>query len=248
MNKLTIPNGGMPFEGDDLLYMQDQLRDTFKAFLKAFSPDNANFILQGFETTSGDGITDIAPGLVVIDYEILPFEGATLPTENIPAKALGLQITYDPAGNEVFADQVSKDTYEVRKAIIKDVENITNELRFTDSAGHFGFYVSNLSGLIKVYDIPLISGFGGSLKAYKFNHFVLIQGTVESPTESFSYAPLCILPLELLPPMTHKFLIPTLGVIDPNSIKVGYIEVGLSGIIISHPDKVATVSGLTYYI
>lgn len=209
MNKLIIPNGGMPFEGDDLLYMQDQLRDTFKAILKALSPDSGNFILQGCEVSADSGNTLISAGYVVLDYEVLPFSGATLVTDNVPAKAFGLEITYDPAGNEVFADNVSKDTYEVRKAVIKDIENIPNELKLSDIK-RLGKLISELKDLYTEIDVVLSAGFNGFMKLYRHGKKVSIRGYISAPAlTSLDGLVLANLPAGLSVVGNYSFVLPS---------------------------------------
>lgn len=183
MNKLTIPNGGMPFEGDDLLYMQESLRSGFQFILKAISPSSSLFILQGVTLTPSGGDTIISPGIVVINYEMLEFAGATIPTANLANKAIALDVTYDPAGSEVFADLVSRDTYEMRKAVIVDAAGTPDQISFSDTQAlvRLGTHVGNLPGLFQEINIPLPDFITGSLKAYKFGQLVILHGQFSNP-------------------------------------------------------------------
>lgn len=115
MNKLIFPNGGMPFELDDLDFMQEATKDGIKGLLHEFASKNSgNLILSGCKVSPNGSNFDISAGYVMLDYEVLSFVGATNIATSQPY--FELDVSYDPAGNDVFFDNVSRDTYEVRKA------------------------------------------------------------------------------------------------------------------------------------
>ncbi len=120
MNQLLIPNGGMPLEGDDLLFLQQALRDSFSSMMKALSPSKGHFILQGVNPSYNE-ITDELTwdtGIVSIDHEILILDAGSVSSDSYDKIDLVFSIGYDPAGLDVFADAVAKETYELRKATI----------------------------------------------------------------------------------------------------------------------------------
>lgn len=127
MNRLVIPNGGMPLEGDDFKFFQDAYAEAFTGVFKEISdrvPTTAhpntfgNFIISGCIITDiGGGNSSISDGFVFIDGEILYAPAvASISTASLPNVAYRLHSYYDPAGNEVFQDTVTRDTYEVRRA------------------------------------------------------------------------------------------------------------------------------------
>lgn len=119
MDRLTIPNGGMELHGDDFNWLQNGVKDAFKGVLHYFAQaHNGNIILSGLaDTYPGSGMV-LSEGYVLLDYEVCYFPGATF--GSLPgigqAVRLSLDVTYDPTGLEVFADSVSKNTYERRRA------------------------------------------------------------------------------------------------------------------------------------
>lgn len=129
MDRLTIPNGGMPLEGDDFNWMQGGIKDALKGVLHAFaSPYGGSIILSGFE-----GSTTLSEGYCMINYEVCYFPGASPGAVGVgQVIRISLESTYDPAGLEVFADSVSKNTYEKRRARV-DIVADTGGLFTTDS-------------------------------------------------------------------------------------------------------------------
>jgi hypothetical protein len=117
MDKLTIPNGGMPLHGGDFEWMQSASRDAIKGALHLLAePHGGNMVLSGCDVTGGV----VAPGFVMIDYEVCRFNGGTLPLNTNDGPKFVLQVTYDLAGSDVFADGQVRDTYEQRRAIVID--------------------------------------------------------------------------------------------------------------------------------
>jgi hypothetical protein len=117
MNKLKIPNGGMPLHGDDFEWLQAASKDAIKGMVHAFAvPFSGNMILSGCEVAG----SAVAPGYVLIDYEVCYYPGGTLPTSINDGPKFVLSVTYDAAGADVFADSVTRDTYEVRRAVVVD--------------------------------------------------------------------------------------------------------------------------------
>lgn len=54
MNKMLNPNGGVPLKLTDIVYMQDAVRESFKALLNAFSTEDGNARLAGCVVTRQD--------------------------------------------------------------------------------------------------------------------------------------------------------------------------------------------------
>lgn len=117
MNKLVFPNGGMPLHLDDLDFMQEATREGIKGLLHRFASEKAgNLILSGCIADPNGSNYDITEGFIMIDYEVLYFAGVTNISTNEPY--FELDVSYDPNGNDAFFDNVSRDTYEIRRAVI----------------------------------------------------------------------------------------------------------------------------------
>lgn len=116
MNRLLTPNGGMEFHGDDLRFIQDAYKEAFAGIYAAFA-ENGNLILSGIEATDNGASVDISEGYILIAGEIMYFPAQTIVVADfLDDVYIVPEITHDPAGNDVFADLVSRDTYQVRRA------------------------------------------------------------------------------------------------------------------------------------
>jgi uncharacterized protein (TIGR02594 family) len=122
MNRLILDNtvtGGFPFDLDDLEFDQIAVRDAFKAIANIYGILNADGCqLFGCERTSGGGSTiNVAAGAVMLAGEIYNVNAHSY-TSASPGEVTYWSVTsaFDPAGNEVFQDASSKDTYELRTA------------------------------------------------------------------------------------------------------------------------------------
>ncbi|MEI6489344.1 MAG: hypothetical protein WCP52_10290 [Bacteroidota bacterium] len=117
MNRVkSTANGGFPVVLNDLRFNEQATRDAFYGLLSAFGINTPDcFILSGCQLISGVW----QEGWVAINNEILKFDSCSY-----VAPATGyllcwdLDISYDSAGNKVFRDGSSVQTYEVRKAKI----------------------------------------------------------------------------------------------------------------------------------
>lgn len=102
MNKIKLDNaGGLHFYQDALAYMHNAAREAILQLSKAVGN---NAIVEGCEVAGGN----ISNGIVVIDNEIMPFEGGT---------NFGFIAVSEVAANEDFEDGTPKQVYFTRKAI-----------------------------------------------------------------------------------------------------------------------------------
>lgn len=177
MKKLTIPNGGMPFEGDDLTYMQQALAEGIGDTLRTFSPTKGDFIISGVNPVYND-VNDTlswSSGVISVGYEPCKIDAGNL--QNVTDYALvdmEISSTFDPSGLDVFADSVSKDTYEVRKATfvlratqVEVIRPVRNLHRVRELVHH-------------EVDIPVLVGPSTNwLKLRMSNGFVTLEGFVE---------------------------------------------------------------------
>jgi len=113
--QLDLSNtGGMPFELDDLDYLQNGINEAFKDMFSAYGD---SFVLTGCEVTTAVPNYNVSAGLIVLNGEVLPFAGGSVPI-SLNVDYFELSITYDPAGNEVFQDTSTHDTYAIRSAVL----------------------------------------------------------------------------------------------------------------------------------
>ena len=120
MNKLEIQNGGMPFEGDDINWLDSAYREGMKGVVDLFAnPHDGFMVLSGMTYSDDDFNVTINEGFCLLDYEICFFPQTVLPSAvgaNLPNISIHLITSYDASGLEAFADGQSKDTYQIRQA------------------------------------------------------------------------------------------------------------------------------------
>lgn len=130
MNKLqTNYNGKMPFELDDLRWMDDAYREAFYGFASAFGITEADsFKLSGCEVTisvNGNNNDYICTsGYIYFKGEVLKVNEHTVSIPNNPENDMvvfDVDVSYDPDGLDVFEDNSSHDTYEIRLGKMKAV-------------------------------------------------------------------------------------------------------------------------------
>ena len=251
MKRLIIPPGGMPFEGDDLKYIQDSFFQGFKFLLQAISPDpdEISFILQGVELNNDGTTITLTPGIVVINYEMLEFPGASFPASDIDSKAIVIDESYDPAGNEIFADNVSKDTYFIRKAKLGTSTGVREEITLTDSHQfvYLGEKIMKLPHLSGRYQLNTEDYVSGELIAYKQANIVILQGKLSSSTGSFNGEIIPTLPDHLRPAHQILSLIPIDGFDNNTFEKHGIIQITKSGYVgLWHPHQNVVISNIVY--
>lgn len=119
----------MPFELDDLRWMDDAYRDAFYGLASAFGiDDHESFILSGCAVTitvnGNQDIYECSAGYIYYMGEILKVNNHTVSIANNPSTKMvifDIDISYDPDGNENFEVGGPFDTYEVRNGILKAV-------------------------------------------------------------------------------------------------------------------------------
>lgn len=139
MNRLIFPNGGFPLHGDDFGFIQDAAVDALKASLwHVASRHSGNVIISGC-VVSYDGFTcSISAGYALINYEIVFVPAHSFATPSLSGASIKLAITYDPAGNDVFADAVARNTYQVRRGLGSVNVSGANEIILDDPARVYG--------------------------------------------------------------------------------------------------------------
>lgn len=111
MKKLNIANGGMPLEGDDLTYAQTGYVEAISAICEGLGGDKT--AVFGCEITFlGENIS-VADGWIYFDGELCQFTGGTADgfAQDLNRVFIEVEDYYDPAGVEIYADALSKNTY-----------------------------------------------------------------------------------------------------------------------------------------
>jgi hypothetical protein len=117
MNKLNIPNGGMPLFGDDFRFLDEAGREALKGILfEAAQVYDGKMILGGCVLTVNPTTFSITEGFVMLDYEVLYLPATTVAKGGNTVCEIQLDVTYDPDGEKTFANSTTQDTYEVRRA------------------------------------------------------------------------------------------------------------------------------------
>jgi len=128
MNRLkTNINGGFPLALDDIRYNDDAYRHAFANLLKVFAfpvSDNPNFVVNGCERQNETSTyCEVTDGYVWIQDELIRVDAHSL-TLSTPGDSWGLkkQTTFDSAGNKVFFNGTSHQTYEKNRAVLVEVD------------------------------------------------------------------------------------------------------------------------------
>ena len=117
MRRLEIPNGGMPLEGDDLIWMQDAFKEALQGVTANFSDaEDGYLILSGCIYVFNGTTYSVSAGFVMLNNEICYHAGST-GISNLSNASFRIVTTYDAAGNDVFQDGQSKNTYAIRNAV-----------------------------------------------------------------------------------------------------------------------------------
>lgn len=122
MNKLlTNLTGKMPFFLDDLGFIDTAVRDAFYGIMSAFGVDiTDSFKLSGCVVSVNGSTYQCSAGYISYQGEIFQVD-AHSHTNVSGTVGFVPVITYDPFGNKLFLDSVSKDTWQIRKAKLDDI-------------------------------------------------------------------------------------------------------------------------------
>ena len=136
MNKLeTNYNGGMPFDLDDIRFMQDAWRQAFGAlnFIKKQDKTTTinDIILNPFAVT-GSGPWTSVENFILHDREIwwMPAQAITTLSNDT---WFVFSETNDSAGSDIFEDTVTHETYKVRQvSIVVNAVQPASSIRYSD--------------------------------------------------------------------------------------------------------------------
>ncbi len=120
MDKLVVPNGGMPLEGDDIRWMYSGLSDAFKAMFFGIGHSSGNFIISGCTVSIVGTTASVTAGYAMLNWEVCYCPAHSATVTNLGTCSLKIDETYDVTGSEVFADSITRDTYAKRRAKITE--------------------------------------------------------------------------------------------------------------------------------
>ena len=118
MDKLiTTNNGGMPFDLDDIRWVEKGINDSFQAIGRALADSNTNvFVLWGCALSDGGTTWSLASGVIWARDEFWLVDAHTI--NKLTASGsyyLKQVITHDTTGSEIFESGSTVDTYQKRR-------------------------------------------------------------------------------------------------------------------------------------
>lgn len=239
MRRLNMPDGGMPFECDDLRWMQDGYLEAIIALSKGLglSSPGLFFIIYGCEITDGGSTWDLSAGVCVFDGEVCQVAAQTLTKDTSKYFYLGKVEQNDSTGQEVFLDSSTNETYKNTVGVFtaNTVIPLDTGTVLVNTAGVVVEkkdlrYLHMLYGKGEEYQIPLSSYSGNydvaaiPFKVKKRGNMIEYGGSFANTTDtSVSTSQLMLtLPLGYRPP--GPILIPIEG-----TSAVSYIEIRSNG-------------------
>lgn len=121
MNNLkTTQVGGQPIVLDDLRFIHEATTQAFKGVMSSYGIAAADgIILSGVIRSIVGPDVEYTEGYVSLGGEVLYFPAQTYPIPVTPENEyLTIDVSYAPEGLKVFENTTSKDTYEVRNALM----------------------------------------------------------------------------------------------------------------------------------
>jgi hypothetical protein len=194
----------MPFEGDDLLWMQDGIRGGIANILTAMYGNN-DIIVTGVSINQNGTDLDYTEGYVVINGELLHLPAGTASgVAQEPERAYIVpDISYDMDGADVFADGQTKDTYEIRKAKLGDP-------LASPPAGAIDFSNIDERRYHEVYEVPdsLMQGaWVRTLEIVKIGKMVSMRGYIQGGQINTDF--IAGIPTRFRPPDRSHFVVTT---------------------------------------
>lgn len=202
MNRLLSKTGGMPLHLDDFDFIQDAFKEGLKGAIYPFALRNSgNVILEGCNITFDGATANISEGFVCLGYEVYFVPAHSVATTDLANTSIKEDITFDPNGLDVFADSVSKDTYEVRRAKATVTLNSGDEIILDDPSSVFAQLDS--SGLS--FAAGWASAGVNPATLLRFHDRVQLHGAIDSGSTNAGAA--IDLPVGLRPVRTHNFVV-----------------------------------------
>ena len=131
MDKLiTTNNGGMPFDLDDIRWLEKGINDSFKAIGRGLANSNTDvFVLFGCELSDGGSSFSLASGAIwaldefwIVDAHTVAKLSPSATTGGSNSYYLKQVIAYDATGSETFESGIVIDTYQKRRLELTNSE------------------------------------------------------------------------------------------------------------------------------
>lgn len=148
MKNLVLSNtGGFPFVLDDLDFMQTATREAMASLLTPFVAAGEVLILSGCERSTASGNTTITGGWIFWNgevFQVLEHTFTTFTTGEV--ERWNVEEAFLPAGNKVFENTNSYDTYKERtaKVVIDTTPTDPGEVAYIQSKKYWDVVLSNL--------------------------------------------------------------------------------------------------------
>ncbi len=122
MNKLkTTDNGGFPFVLDDIRWIDNAVRESFKGLVSSLGiTATESFKISGCVVSNVGSVYSWTGGYICLMGEIMKVEAGSVTTPMQPWQQnyglyWQLDVIYDATGVKIFESGISYDTYEIRK-------------------------------------------------------------------------------------------------------------------------------------
>lgn len=135
MKRLVLTNtGGMPFDQEDLAWIQDATKEELILFLKEFriAPSGV-MILSGCVATASGADVAVSAGVLLIDDELTEFSAITIPSGSLLTPSFTVGTQYDVNGDEVYEDGNTHSTYQDKFAILTLAPGVLTQSAFIDA-------------------------------------------------------------------------------------------------------------------
>lgn len=132
MKRLKLDNlGGMPFDQDDLAWMQDATKEEIIAFVKPFRAASSGvMIITGCVASAAGADVNITPGTMLIDDELCFYAGETVPSGSLLTPQFNVGTQHDSSGDETYQDSSVHQTYEEKYAVLFQTPGVNSQLAY----------------------------------------------------------------------------------------------------------------------
>lgn len=141
MKRLVLTHlGGMPFEQEDLKYLQDATKEEIMAVIGAFKNPAGWMVVSGcVASDAGSGDVAVSAGWVIFGGELGYYAGSTIADTagNFPTPEFDTDVLVDAAGTEVFEDGTTHDTYLNTSIILIGTGSALNQAQYIAAINGF---------------------------------------------------------------------------------------------------------------
>jgi hypothetical protein len=167
MNKLRIFAGGFPIKNDDIDLIQDSMFVGVKGIVSAFAKQhNGYLVLSGIDVTilnqsSQIDTYNVTEGYLVYDYELFFCPAQVVDVPHGYDLEAAIDYSYPVVGTRQFINNITYDTHEVRRVIIRQAAQTGYNLplpRIEDSID----YLLKKAMRSQIINTPLLAGWGNN--------------------------------------------------------------------------------------